>query len=164
MLFLPFENLTITTSLNQNQVRERLLNVIEPPKALRSSWKFSALSTKPYQGLISGNTFKINRIINHRNSFLPVIEGKIYPEVMGCTIKVKMQLHIAVILFLLFWFGNLLPAGLVLAASFFTDTSAEPLPGLTPLLMCLGAYLTCMIAFKVEARNSKDFLEKLFKF
>jgi hypothetical protein len=161
MLFLPFESLTIKTNLNPDQVRERLSNVIEPPKRFRSSGIFSKRSSKPYEGTISGNRFRINKIINYQNSFLPIIEGEICPETMGCRIKIKMNMHIAVILFMLFWIGNLLPVSLGFLLAMLTDASMG-IAGLAPLGMCIFGYLLCTIAFQAEAQNSKYFLENLF--
>ncbi len=102
MLFLPFESLTIKTNLNPDQVRERLSNVIEPPKRFRSSGIFSKRSSKPYEGTISGNRFRINKIINYQNSFLPIIKGKIYPQVISCSINVTLKLHIFVLIFIIY--------------------------------------------------------------
>lgn len=161
MLFLPFESLTITTHLNPDEVRERLFNVIEPPKRFRSSGLFSKPSSKPYEGTISGNSFRIHKIINYRNSFLPIIEGKICPETMGCKINIKMNMHIAVILFMFFWIGNLLPVSVGFLLAMLTDASMG-IAGLVPLGMCIFGYFLCTLNFKAEARNSKDFLENLF--
>lgn len=163
MLFLPWENFTITTTLNSEQVKERLSNIIEPPKMFRRASLWGKPPAKPYEGIISGNNFRINKIINYRNSFLPIIEGKIYPESFGCQLKIKMNLHMIVIVFLLFWMGNLLPIGLLLFAAMIAGNNIEPVMGVVPLGMCLFAYLLCLICFKLEAQNSKNFLENLCK-
>lgn len=163
MLFLPFDTFTITTNLNPEQVSEKLSNAIEPPKRLRSYDIWAKQPSKQYEGRISGYNFRINKIINYRNSFLPIIEGTICPDIIGCQIKIQMKLHIAVIIFMLFWFGNLIPISLSFLAAMIADHKVGPILGLAPLGMGLFAYLLCMSSFNIEAKHAKDFLYELFQ-
>ncbi len=48
-----------------------LQEIVEPGKILR--WPFR--DHRYFEGTVQGDHFKINRIINHRDSFLPIIEG-----------------------------------------------------------------------------------------
>lgn len=161
MLFLPFDNFTITTNLNPEQVSEKLSNVIEPPKRFRSSGIWSKPPSKPYEGRISGYNFRINKIINYRNSFLPIIEGRICPDIIGCQIKIKMQLHITVIIFLAFWLGNLFFVALSFIIAMIADTRIHPVMGLAPLGMCIFVYFLCMSGFNWEAKKAKKFFYEL---
>jgi hypothetical protein len=163
MLFLPFDNFTITTNLNPEQVSEKLSNVIEPPKRFRNSGIWAKPPSKLYEGKISGYNFRINKIINYRNSFLPIIEGRICPDIIGCQIKIKMQLHMTVMIFMLFWLGNLLPTALSFIVAMIADNTINPLMGLAPLGMCLFAYILCMSGFNWEAKNAKKFFYELFQ-
>lgn len=162
MLFLPFENTTITTHLNQEQVRHRLSNIIEPPTMLANYGLFGKPSTKPFQGIVSGNNFQIERNINYRNSFLPIIEGKISSENPGSKLIIKMRLHIAVIIFMLWWLGSILPILLLFLVAILSGNQIDLKIILVPLGMCVFAYLLCMIPFNIEAKQSKVLLEKLF--
>ncbi len=67
MLFIPYETLTITTSLSFSEILCRLDEVVTLPKGFRIIIPFAPPPAKPYEGTISGNTFKINRIIIGRN-------------------------------------------------------------------------------------------------
>ena len=107
MLFIPFESLTITTSLTFSEVLCRLDEVVTTPKAFRRILPFGAPPAKPYEGTISGKTFKINRIIIGRNSFLPIIKGDIHTQPFGCSIKIRMSLHKIVLAFMLLGCGQL---------------------------------------------------------
>lgn len=163
MLFLPFDNFTITTNLNAEQSIQKLLDVVELPKNLRSYEIWEKSPSKPYEGKMYGYNFKINKIIKYRNSFLPIIEGRICPDVIGCQIIIQMKLHIAVIIFMLFWMGNLLLVALSFIVAMLADNKIPPFLGLAPLGMGLFAYFLCMMSFNFEARKSKQFLEKLFQ-
>jgi hypothetical protein len=52
MLFIFYDKLTIATSRKDYEVKEKLLNVIEDPKAFRMRWLFSPPPDKPYEGKI----------------------------------------------------------------------------------------------------------------
>lgn len=152
MLFLPFDNFTITTNLNAEQSIQKLLAAIEPPST-------------PYEGKISGYHFKINKISNSRNSFLsfpPIIEGKICPDIIGCKIKLQMKLHIAMMIFMLFWMVNFLLVAFELLLEMLTDNKIHPF-----LLAFMGVgflgYLLGMIGFNFEAINAKNFLDKVLQ-
>lgn len=162
MLFLPFEQITISTHLNQKQVRQRLSNIIEPPTIFAAYILFGKPPTKPYEGVVSGNNFKINRNINYRNSFLPIIEGKICPKNLGCQIIIKMRLHIAVMIFMVLLLGSFMAIILLSLFAILSSNQADFTFGLVPPSICVFAYLLCMIPFNIEAKNSKIFLEKLF--
>lgn len=162
MLLLPYENLTLTTELTADEARERLSKVIDSPKMFRGYWIFAPPPPKPYQGTIAGNQFRIRRIINYRNGFLPVIEGKICPDLMGCHIAIKIKLNRVVILFLLLWVGICLPTALVSLLEIFKHKTIDLRGCLVQVLMGILSYTICMIAFKIQARIAKKFLYRVF--
>lgn len=88
--YLPFENYVMTSKLSVEEVKRRLADNIEPKKSLRLS-VFNRGTNKPYEGEILGDTFTISRIINYRNSFLPVITGHISTFLGTTQINVKMR-------------------------------------------------------------------------
>lgn len=160
MKFLPTENITYKTRLKEDEIIRRLSDCIEPEKIFRLGI-LSSGSTKSYEGQINGQTFSIKRIISYRNSFLPRINGVIERDFDGLTIKVKMRLHIFVIVFLCIWFGLV---GLACIA-FLTQTlsSSEINPAaLIPFGMLLFAYLLTMGGFKFESNKSKKDLQRIF--
>jgi hypothetical protein len=155
----PFERLIIPTTLTFSEVLERLNEVVEPPKIFRIT--LFKRPAKPYEGTISGNTFKISRIIRGRNSFLPVIEGAIYPESFGCSIEIKMSLHKIVIVFMIYWLSIIGSVGMFALFAWFVDRSVGPI--FLPLLgMFIFGWLLCLIPFKIEAKATTKFLLTLF--
>jgi hypothetical protein len=158
---LPFERLTIPTTLTFSEVLERLDEVVEPPKMFRMNLLFRR-PEKPYEGTISGNTFKISRIIRGRNSFLPVIEGEIHPESLGCSIEIKMSLYKVVLIFMIYWLWTTGSFWILALLAWFVDRSVG-LIFLVPLGMFIFGWLLCLIPFKIEAKMTAKFLFNLFR-
>lgn len=160
-LLLPFEKLKITTSLTFSQVLQRLDDVVDTPKLLRITLPFGALPPKPYEGTIYGKTFKISRIISGRNSFLPFIEGEIYPQPFGCYININMSLHKIVMIFMIFWLWTTGSIGIFALFAWFVEPSIGPI--FLPLLgMFIFGLLLCIIPFKIEVKMATKFLVALF--
>jgi hypothetical protein len=156
MIFLPIEKITYKTILKEDEIINRLEDIIEPKKIFRG-WLFCNNSTRPYEGEIKNNTFKLQRIIGYRNSFLPKIKGVIYNELGGTIIKVKMRLSVFVIVFICIW-----TIGMGLGCIAFMT---QPLSFFTfiPFGLLLFMYALTMGGFKYESRKSKNDLKYLFE-
>lgn len=151
------QQFTITTPFCEAVVRQRLLDVVEPRQAMRWGWNAPA---KPYQGEVGDRTFQISRIIGNRNSFLPQIEGRIYPQDIGCKIDIEMKLHPLVLGFMLFWLGMV---GQI-AVGFLIVSIAERqfrVESLVPIGMFAFGCLLPVVGFVPEARSSRAFLTDL---
>jgi hypothetical protein len=100
------------------------------------------------------------RIIDYRNSFLPVIKGKIQTDANGLTIDVKMQLHPVATAFLIYWayfwgrFCIYLPL---------MDSNELNPEVLMPYGLLLSVYALTMGACKFETSRSRKDLETLFE-
>lgn len=161
MKFLPTENIIYKTKLKEDEIIKRLSDLIEPEKTFRFGI-FGNNSTKPYQGQINGKTFDIKRIINYRNSFLPTINGTIEKTYDGVHIKVKMRLHILVIVFLCFWCSGVLLACIFISVQSMADSEFNP-ESIIPFGMLLFVYGLTMGAFKAESKKSKKDLQNIFE-
>ena len=71
MILLPYESYYLITPLTKSEIVKRLLENTDPKSPVFFNWKNK--SSKPYEGVISDNGFKIARRIEYRNSFLPII-------------------------------------------------------------------------------------------
>lgn len=160
MKYLPAEDITFQSKLKEAALLQRLKDNIEPVK-LRFGL-FNRRETKPYQGKIIGNTFNISRIISYRNSFLPQISGNIENTFSGSLIRVRMRLHVAVIVFLCIWGGIVGTVGLLFLSQAFGRTAFDPMT-LIPLGMLVVFYVVVMLAFKYESKQSKADLQSLFE-
>ncbi len=147
--------------MKAEEIIRRLSDNIEPEKTFRFS-VFGSGSTKSYEGQINGQTFSIKRIIGYRNSFLPNINGNMERDFNGMIIKVKMRLHIAVLIFLCIWCGGV---GLACIA-FLTQAlgnSEFSFAAIIPFGMLLFAYALTMGGFKYESNKSKKDLQAMFE-
>ena len=158
--FIPFESLTITTSLTFSEVLRRLDEVVTFPKLFRIILPFGPPPAKLYEGTISGNKFKINRIIIGRYLFFPIIQGDIHTQPFGCSIKIRMSLHKIVIGFIILWLWTTGSIGMFSLFAWLVEPSVGPI--FLPILgMFICAWLLCLIPFKIEAKAATKFLSIL---
>jgi hypothetical protein len=161
MKYLPAEDITFQSKLKEAALLQLLSDSIEPERAFRFGL-FQRRETKPYQGKVVGNSFNISRIISYRNSFLPRISGSIETTDNGSLIKVKMRLHIAVVVFLCIWCTGVGFGCIAFLSQFFDRTDFDPM-ALIPLGMLLLVYVLTLGAFKYESIQSKKYLQNLFE-
>ncbi|MCP2727082.1 WD40 repeat domain-containing protein [Limnofasciculus baicalensis] len=101
MKLLPYDSFTIQTRDPLPLILQRLNTKVEAPRIRFGFSHHHAL----YQGTVSEGEFKITRIINYRNSFLPIIRGSFEQQPDGTTIiHITMGLHPFVMAFLWFWY------------------------------------------------------------
>lgn len=165
--YLPFEKYVLTTRLPIMEVIKRLNDNIE----IRKGQRFSQLSNnshKPYEGQITSSSFKMSRIINYRNSFLPEITGEITSFLGETQVSIKMQPVTFVLIFMSFWLGTvglvclgILLAGLSQLPQLFRE-GFSPF-GLIPFVMFAFGFLLSSLAFKTETKKLKAFLEQLLE-
>ena len=161
MILAPFENLTYTSSLSEKELIESISENIEPKRAYRKK-SFGKSNTKPYEGSINGSEFKVNRIINYRNSFIPIISGFISQTTRGSRVMVKMRLHAFVYVFMAVWLGA---TGYIFSSWSISSLTGDTfeLEALMPLGMLVFGYLLATISFQVEAIKAKKDLAKILQ-
>ncbi len=105
--YLAFERHKIETKFDPEEVIKRIDNNIEPKQYFRSkSWSWINLgieSIKEFEGKAKDNRFRINRIINYRNSFQPIITGTISKDKNLTEINIEMQLNDFIMIFMSLW-------------------------------------------------------------
>lgn len=155
MTFLPFETIVIETPLTKEETISNLTKNIEPEKTFR----FNKSDTKDFEGQLRGNEFEIKRIISYRNSFLPIITGRVETNGSGTRLTLKIRLHVFVMIFMAIWFGGV---GLFFLASL---TSSEDRGDtiLFPLGMLLFGYALTMGGYLFESYRAKEILADITK-
>src|SRR5579862_2041191 len=103
--YFPFENFVLSTKLSTLEVLHRIKDNIEPERGFSLTFSKREYS-KLYTGQIHGLTFTMNRNINYKNSFLPIITGQIVTFPYQTEIRVKMQPYNIVLVFMTIWFGG----------------------------------------------------------
>ncbi len=96
---LPYLEHTIITTKSPQEIHDIMQSVTSE----KGEW-FSKPSGE-FMGKIGPYDFKIMRIINYRNSFLPVIKGAIKKGEGAYMVALKMQLHPLTYALLVYWFG-----------------------------------------------------------
>ena len=108
---MPFYSFHLSVPAQPDVVAERIRRVVSPAPtfwgALGTSWKRPRPSGSPFLGTVENLSFKIRRNIQYRNSFLPLIRGKIIPTPTGSRLDVFMYMHPFSLIFMLIWFGFL---------------------------------------------------------
>jgi hypothetical protein len=154
---LPYERLVIETMLTRGEVAARLREVTAPGRRLRFR---SSAPEMVFQGTVSDRVFRITRVIDYRNSFLPVVRGRIEDAPAGARVEVSMRLHPAVFGFMLFWFGFLTIILVVIVAIAAIEQTFSPF-FVVPLGMFAFGYALTTGGFKVESRRSRERLEEI---
>ncbi len=154
---LPYERFVIETRLTPGQVAERLREVTAPGRRLRLR---SSAGGKAFEGTVSDLEFRLTRVIGYRNSFLPVVRGRIEDAPDGARIEVSMRLHPAVFGFMALWFGFLT---IILAVIFAIASIRQTFSPffLVPLGIYAFGYALTTGGFKLESRRSREQLEAM---
>jgi hypothetical protein len=131
--------------------------------ARRPSLWFPSNIREYFNGTITDNTFRIHRNIQYRNSFLPVIRGRVEPTESGSEIRLKMSIHPLIKVLMAVWF-----TGVVLACleTLLGTIAGDPIP--PPSLfgtwgMLLFGILLAIVPFRIEAKKAQEKLESLFQ-
>lgn len=162
--FLPYESLEYHSRRQAEELVHRIATNIELVREFRYR-HYNRKHAKPFEGSVSGNTFKIKRIINYRNSFIPIVIGQVFSGPTGARVQVKMRMHILVIVFLFVFFGSILSFAQIINT---TPTEADDMlfglnPVLFPYAIFIIAYTAITLIFKVESKKAKRFIEDLIR-
>lgn len=166
--FLPYEKYTIHTRLSEEEVVKRLQSIIEYRNPFTLNIFKTASAYRSYEGKISEKTFKMSRIISYRNSFLPVIKGTVSTYLDKTEVAVSMQLVLFVKIFIIFWLTatGIVALGVsivILTALFQLNFNKLSFALLIPIGMFFFGYLLTLLAFKGEAKKSREELDTLLE-
>lgn len=159
MNFFPYLKLTYNSPLAEDEIRKRLSAVVRSDHVLRSLDYPADLTISDYEGQVWDDGFVLERIIDYRNSSLPVINGKFHHEVLGARISVSMRLSIPTLIVGVVMIGMLL---FIISEGAMSAAVSVPFR-FFPIGMLLFMYLLATIPFLREARIAKKDLAKIFK-
>lgn len=130
------------------------------PPPLPTTWAQRHFSSGGYQfeGTLSPQDFNITRIINYRNSCIPVIRGRFEPKPTGTRIVIEMTMHPFGYIFLI---GGTALSFTVLST---LALGGQGLPA-TAILAFAGPLfiaLICWVAFTAEANAARAALSRLW--
>lgn len=158
---LTCQRFTIKTGLKPYQVREKLMEIVEP------TCRIGERSLTPlYRGKVNKDSFQISKIIyytrsrRYRESFFPVLEGQIREHDSGSQIDIQVKITPGILVFLPIW---LMTAGREAWASLMMLQNESSSAFLSPIgIFFLGLAIPLMAFFSM-AQHSKKFLTQFLK-
>ncbi|MFN7044626.1 MAG: hypothetical protein ACK4M1_05465 [Flavobacterium sp.] len=162
---LPSKSLVYHSLLTKGELLERLRDNIDTQRSEVLS-SHNSINYKPYVGVIQNDSFKIRRVIDYRNSFLPQINGEISEDVNGTKIKVEMKLISFVKFFMMIWFSFCAIFGLIFLLGLIFDNDSNSNSGfsiLIPFFMLIFASFLVSSSFEFESEKSVKDLEEILK-
>ncbi len=155
------ENLTIETSRTPEMVQAILETAVD---ARTSSWMPSP-SDKPFLGTVNADGFEIYRRLNYRNSWRPIIKGRIASRPTGTVVEMTIGAHGVIRGFMFLWLGGLgLMFVFLLSSWLFSggQYSGDPLSGLIIIVgMFVFGLALSLGAYNHEASKAKSLLREL---
>jgi len=163
-MLVPFEKYSLITSISPEEVHDRLAASVDTSKSLFHASR----GNKSYYGQVSQFSFKIQRKITYRNSFLPVVKGQVSSFAGQTRIDIQMRPHVAVSVFMLVWltFTGIacIAVSLVLIQRLMNSDDTKFNPALlTPYAMFIFGYALVTFGFKSESKIAKKFLADLLE-
>jgi hypothetical protein len=158
---MPFYRFHIDSSLPVDIAAARIASLTRPSR----SWEWIRITFErdrpqaAFVGRVEGRRFSMRRDIRYRNSFLPMIWGRIESMPGGSRTTIMMTLHPLVIIFLLVWLAGVGSAAVA--------TLAEPAGGVAnaavPLGMFVFAIALTLIGFIPEAWTAKRLIRECLR-
>lgn len=97
---IPYFEGEYVSSLSKEQIQIKLQLELEYMEKFHFSYR--RRSNKDYEGLVKDDKFQFRRILKFgRNSFIPIVRGKLYSTSNKTKISIKVQLHTIINIFLL---------------------------------------------------------------
>ncbi|HSY76498.1 MAG TPA: hypothetical protein VK890_06565 [Bacteroidia bacterium] len=159
MNFLPFENITYTSRLKEEEISKRLNDMISIPETWRPI-SFNFKPSKPFEGKIEGHDFEFKRIASNQAANLsrPIIKGKIENGLNELVIYIKMRL--SPLFFILI--GGLVTFFIVLMN--LSTTSGELYFAKLGIIWIAGGnFIIGIIRFNLERKKIRKLLQEIFE-
>lgn len=156
-VFIPYERITYTTSLDKDEVVKRLASKIDPNPPLLN-WKFGKLD-RPFKGKLLGDNFSLLKIGSNGAS-PPTISGKIDDSKVKVTVRVTIKYDRLLIAFMVLFY--LVFFAFTWAFIISSNRSYWPII-LFPTVPILFSYIVGMISFNFKSSFIKDDLKEIFQ-
>ncbi len=150
MKIFPYYKMVIKHSKTADEIYNVMSNQVEPCKLFGSR-----TSTKLFCGTCNKESFTLRRIIQYRNSFLPIIHGEIHSK----EVIITMKMHEAITILVAVWLiGASMGSLFTIFAIFFSPFRWDYLIALS--ILPLG-FLLIYFGFWKEVKIAEKELRKL---
>ena len=161
MKIIPSEKIEFNTTLSISEVNNELRKNIQPKRGVRLGFSKKE-NDKIFEGNHSNRKFDIQRVIYHRNSFLPQIKGTYKSSINGTKIIAELKLHGFVVVFMTFWLSGVSLA-LIVTIFGIVLQGTNPIAAIIPLIMLAFGFGLGHYGFNMEKENSINELKKVLK-
>lgn len=143
--------------INSRKTKAEIIQILKENISEKRSIFYSSYD-EFFNGKVFDDSFKIQKNISYRNSFLPIIIGTIKETENGSEISLKMRANRFVAGIMIFWFS------IVILFCLITPFLKIEFPFcLIPYLMLIFGILLVTIPTKIETKISIEKLEDLLK-
>jgi hypothetical protein len=104
-----FSRFTIRTRLSPSEAEEVLWRMICPRRAFLDP-EPPTVDTRPFEGRVEDGSFKCRRVITERNSFLPIVSGRVMQSEGGAVVQGHMRLAVPVAVMMALWMAGAITA------------------------------------------------------
>lgn len=143
--------------IETNKTKDEILQIIKDNTSEHRGVFFSN-NGEFFNGKILENSFKIQRNISYRNSFLPVIIGNIEENDSGSKVSIKMRMNLFIKGFMTFWFTFVILFCLMVPFLHFDMPFC-----FIPYIMLVFGILIAVLPNRIETRKAKEKLEELLR-
>jgi hypothetical protein len=154
---IPYHSETLVSALSKKEVLSKLNKVTIEVNYLdrRSQQDRSAF----FNGIIGQNGFRISKVIDRGDTFLPLLLGKIEETPLGCILFLRYRLFPGAIFFLGFWSIILLAA-----AAFYVWVTPDYIYSTIAVALSILNYLIAILLFNRQVKNSRGIFYNLLNF
>jgi hypothetical protein len=157
MLLVPFERFTLETSRSPDDLVTALARVTQPPPMQLRLVPQRPTST--FVGEVSKERLHFRRAFYGRNSFAPLVIGRIVPTAFGARIEAVMRPGSFVIAFMAMFVAVLAPAVVISVAELLERGTLQGFVW-QPVLIPIVLYAGCLLGFVPQARRMKRLLRE----
>jgi len=164
---LPYEQYTFVTKLSTTEVAKRIAeNTGLRPQMI--SFTRRDIPNTLFTGFVSGDRFELSRVIQYKNSFLPLIKGKMTPFLGKTEISISMAPMRSVLIFMCIWLGGVTMVCLGMLFYGFTNFhqvmgKGIEFPVVMPFFMWIVGVGMIIFGFRSESKRAKKMLVELLE-
>ena len=161
MKIFPSFQTTLKSPLSKVEVMEILSSNIAPRTGL-SFPSSKKNKTKLFEGQLTNSTFNIQLAIDYRNSFIPQIKGSIDERNNYTEIKISLELHKMIKIFMTIWI-TFIAISLIATSYSFANGNTNIINIIIPLSMLIFGIALVYWGFNNEKGNSVKILSNLIQ-
>lgn len=148
---------TFVSTLRSKEVMARVALITRPVDYLDETKYLPPGQAIFFNGNIGDNSFRISKIIDRADSFLPLIKGEVAPLPKGCLVSLNYSFFLGLL------FSGILGHCIIWPNGFVFIRSARLEVGIALFLVGLGNYGFAWAHFKRKVKESQSLFHELMK-